>query len=90
MLHRVALVITDVSEDLSAPIIRVTRIGELGKTLAVSRSVCRLLVTANVFPSSPILVTLMMGAQSSPEISVLTRSTCRNIPEDEIFHVTLN
>jgi hypothetical protein len=35
MLRRVALVRTDVSEKLSAPIIRVTRIGELG-TLAVT------------------------------------------------------
>jgi hypothetical protein len=35
MLRRVALVKTDVSEDLSASIIRVTRIGELG-TLAVT------------------------------------------------------
>jgi hypothetical protein len=30
MFHRVALVRTDVSEEFSAPIIRVTRIGELG------------------------------------------------------------
>jgi hypothetical protein len=30
MLHRVALVRTDVSEDLSASFIRVIRIGELG------------------------------------------------------------
>jgi hypothetical protein len=36
MLHRVALVITDVSEELSASIIRVARIGELGTTLAVT------------------------------------------------------
>jgi hypothetical protein len=36
MLRRVALVKTDVSEDLSASIIRVTRIGELGTTLAVT------------------------------------------------------
>jgi hypothetical protein len=35
MLHRVALVITDVSEELSASIIRVTGIGQLGK-LAVT------------------------------------------------------
>jgi hypothetical protein len=35
MLHRVALVRTDVSEELSASFIRVT-IGELGKTLAVT------------------------------------------------------
>jgi hypothetical protein len=36
MLRRVALVRTDVSEDLSASFIRVTRICELGKTLAVT------------------------------------------------------
>jgi hypothetical protein len=35
MLRRVALVRTDVSEELSASVIRVTRIGELGTTLAV-------------------------------------------------------
>jgi hypothetical protein len=60
MLRRVTLVRADASEELSAFFVRVTRIGELG-TLAVTflRSVRRLLVTAN-FPSSPIIVTLMM------------------------------
>jgi hypothetical protein len=36
MLSRVALVRTDVSEELSASIIKVTGIGELGTTLAVT------------------------------------------------------
>jgi hypothetical protein len=36
VLRRVALVRTDVSEELSASFIRVTRIGELGTTLAVT------------------------------------------------------
>jgi hypothetical protein len=36
MLCRVALVRTDVPEELSASIVRVTRIGELGTTLAVT------------------------------------------------------
>jgi hypothetical protein len=36
MLGRVALVKTDVSEEPSASFIRVTRIGELGTTLAVT------------------------------------------------------
>jgi hypothetical protein len=36
MLRRVALVKTDVSEELSAYFMRVTRIGELGTTLAVT------------------------------------------------------
>jgi hypothetical protein len=35
MLRRVALIRTDVSEEFSAPFIRVTRIGELG-TLSVT------------------------------------------------------
>jgi hypothetical protein len=39
MLRRVALVRTDVSEELIASIIRVTRIGELGRTLAVTSNV---------------------------------------------------
>jgi hypothetical protein len=73
MLCRVALVRTDVSEELRASFIRVTRIGELGKMLVLTskrrtlrtcelvflRSVHRLLVTASVVSSSPILVTLM-------------------------------
>jgi hypothetical protein len=36
MLHRVDLVRTDVSKELRASIIRVTRIGELGTTLVVT------------------------------------------------------
>jgi hypothetical protein len=38
MLRRVALVRTEVLEELSASIIRVTIIGELGTTLAVTRN----------------------------------------------------
>jgi hypothetical protein len=91
MLRRVALIRTEVSEEISASIIRVTRIGELGMLAVTSnrrmflRSVRRLLVTANV-PSSPILVTLMMDALSSSETSVLIRDTRRNIVEYAILH----
>jgi hypothetical protein len=95
MLRRVALVITDVSEEASASFIRVTRIGELGTTQAETsnrrtlrvflRSVRRLLVRASLVPSSPILVTLMKRALSSSEMPVLTRVTQRNIPEETIL-----
>jgi hypothetical protein len=36
MLRRVALVRTDVSEELSVSIMRMTRIGELGTTLVIT------------------------------------------------------
>jgi hypothetical protein len=70
MLRRVALVRIDVSEEL----------------LLFLRSVHRLLVRANVVPSSPILVTLIMKALSSSETSVLTRTTRRNIQDDAILY----
>jgi predicted hotdog family 3-hydroxylacyl-ACP dehydratase len=74
MLRRVALVRADVSDELKASFIRVTKIVELGTTLSVTsnrrtlrrnrflRSVRRLLVTASVVPISTILVTLMEEA----------------------------
>jgi hypothetical protein len=67
MLGRVALVRTDISEELNASFTKVTRVGELGTTLAVT----------SIVPSSPILVTLKKEALCSSETSVLTRGTRR-------------
>jgi hypothetical protein len=72
MLRRVALVRPDVSEELSASFIRVTRIGELETKLVVTSN--RRKLRRNIFfvvPSLPIIVTLMMEALGSSEYDIL-------------------
>jgi hypothetical protein len=76
MLRRAALVTTDVLEELSASL----------WIIVFLRSMRRLLVTSNIVSSSPILVTLMIEALPSSEISVLIRTTGHNISEDGILH----
>jgi hypothetical protein len=74
MLRRVALVRTDVTEERSASIISVTRIGRLD-SIVFLRSEFRLLVTANVVPSLPTLITLMREALRSSEHRFLKNHT---------------
>jgi hypothetical protein len=71
MWHCVGLVRTRVLEECVASIFR-------GKICEV--------FSADAVLSSPILSTLKMEATKSSEMSVLTRSTRRHIPEDGILH----
>jgi hypothetical protein len=75
MLHHVALEGTDVSEERSASIIRMTRIGELGVKLVIISNQHKL--------RKYILVMEMMR---SSETSFPTRTTQLNILEDGILH----
>jgi hypothetical protein len=88
ILRRVALVRTDVSDELSASVIRV-KVSRNQQPKQATKKYSRrtsLLVTAKVVPSSPILVTQLMEAMHSSEMSALTRATQPNIPVDGILY----
>jgi hypothetical protein len=94
ILRLVALVRTDISDERITSIVRVTIIGEV-ETMLVATSnrvflltVLRLLVIANVVPSSPILVTLMMEVLRSSETSVLQEPHCITSQKTTFFIVT--
>jgi hypothetical protein len=70
MLRHIALVRTDILEELIASIIRVTRIGEPGTVLAITNNQS----------------TMMIEAICSSETSVLIRATRLKISEDGILH----
>jgi hypothetical protein len=74
MLRRVAIVRTEA--------LRLLHQGDL----VFLGSMRRLLVTASVFPSSPILIAMMNEGLSSFEKLAFTRGIPRNIPEDAILH----
>jgi hypothetical protein len=90
----VDLVRTDVSEEHSASIIRVTRISELGTTLAVTSNnflLCALQFgAANVVSTLLILFTLTMETIRSSEMSVCTRAARSRIPQQYLARLSLN
>jgi hypothetical protein len=85
MLRRVTFVRTDVLEEISAYLIRVTRIGELGTTLAVSSNRRTLRINTNIHkPGVPLRLTV--SNIGLPTYRLAHRATRRNIPEDTILH----
>jgi hypothetical protein len=90
MLRRAALIRNDVSEEgiayhQSDRKQRAMNNVSCNSREVFPRNVLWLLVRANVVPTSPIFVTLMIGAIRSSETSILTRATRHKILEDDIL-----
>jgi hypothetical protein len=99
MLRRVTLVRTDVSEELSAPVIKVTRVtANVPSSPILIRNVAHpssgQVVTASVVPSSPILVTLVKEALSSCEVFLRSVRrllvTASVVPSSQILVTLMN
>jgi hypothetical protein len=71
-------------KNVGPPSSKVTRIGEVGTTLAVTSNRSKQCASYCCVPSAPIHI--MMEVIRFSEKSVLTRATRRNIPEDAILH----
>jgi hypothetical protein len=72
--HRVALVRTDVSEELSASFIKVTRIGELGTTLPVTSQKTPFFIVTTVKTSN-----LTDWAKMGMPLRMETESSLQNV-----------
>jgi hypothetical protein len=72
MRFHVSLVKTDVSKERIASSMRVKRNNDVGKNVSSNQQLKHVVYTANIVPSSLILLTLIMEVICSFETSVLT------------------
>jgi hypothetical protein len=85
MLRRVALVRTDVSEEPSASIIWVTRIGELGTTLAVTSNRSTLQRTGVTSQKTPFFIVTAVKTSNLTTFFIVTAVKTSNLTETQLF-----
>jgi hypothetical protein len=85
VLRRVAIVRTDVSQELSASFIRVTRIGELGTTLAVTSNRQRVLALYTVLRN---LLNVLEQVVNKLGLQIQTNVCFAHVTED-IVHIKI-